>query len=159
MKGTRTDHSNVLIIGIGNCGRSDDGLGWLFLDAVAKKWPGCFDIEYRYQLQVEDSELAGKYDLILFADSTELACDTGFELYPCKKKEHYYFSSHSQSPEAILYLCHALYDKQPQAYVLAIAGYDWDLKEGISPRATANLEKALEHFEVFADEVLLAAAT
>ncbi len=32
------DNKNI-IIGIGNCGREDDGLGWAFLDEIKSKLP------------------------------------------------------------------------------------------------------------------------
>ena len=42
-----------LIIGIGNSGRADDGLGWAYLDAIASLDLEEIDTEYKYQLQIE----------------------------------------------------------------------------------------------------------
>ena len=46
----------TLLIGIGNSGRSDDALGWKFVDEFVE-YGHLFDLEYRYQLQIEDAEL------------------------------------------------------------------------------------------------------
>ena len=45
--------SNTLIIGIGNSGRRDDGLGWAFVNEIQSRMPDDFDYEWRYQLQVD----------------------------------------------------------------------------------------------------------
>jgi Ni,Fe-hydrogenase maturation factor len=63
------DLSRTLLIGIGNSGRADDGLGWAFLDEVEKTLPKNYDLEYRYQLQVEDAELISHYNTVFFIDA------------------------------------------------------------------------------------------
>ena len=45
----------LLIIGIGNSSRGDDGLGWAFLDTISQMQPLPGQLEYRYQLVVEDA--------------------------------------------------------------------------------------------------------
>ena len=57
----------TLLFGIGNSGRSDDGLGWEFLDKIKPNFPIDFDMEYRYQLQIEDAELAKQYQRVMFS--------------------------------------------------------------------------------------------
>ena len=47
----------VLFIGIGNTSRGDDALGWDFVSKAQLHFPDA-DVEYKYQLQVEDSELS-----------------------------------------------------------------------------------------------------
>ena len=42
----------ILLLGIGNNGRSDDALGWKFVEEFTSRQE-LFDVEYRYQLQVE----------------------------------------------------------------------------------------------------------
>ncbi len=70
MNNLKTDDSNVLVIAIGNCGRNDDGLGWKFADYLRERGTGNMDIEYRYQLQVEDALLVSGYDLVFFVDAS-----------------------------------------------------------------------------------------
>ena len=59
---------NILIIGIGNSGRSDDGLGWLMLDTIENKFSNV-DVLYRYQLQIEDAEILSHYPTVIFVDA------------------------------------------------------------------------------------------
>jgi len=151
MKELKTDSKKILLIAIGNCGRGDDGLGWNFADLVQEKTYDLFDIEYRYQLQVEDTVLISKYDTVLFADATHSALEDGYECKPCTAAGHYFFSSHMQSPETILYLANDLYNLYPQAYTIAIAGHSWDLNTSLSKEAKNNLESV---FTFFMDEFL-----
>ncbi|HPW63523.1 MAG TPA: hypothetical protein PLJ13_14595, partial [Cyclobacteriaceae bacterium] len=59
MSELKTD-SRILMIGIGNNGRSDDALGWNFVDEFSNR-EDLFDIEHRYQLQIEDALLITEY--------------------------------------------------------------------------------------------------
>ena len=54
----------TLLIGIGNSGRQDDGLGWAFLDAVCSQPDLKAQCEYRYQLQIEDAELVSRFERV-----------------------------------------------------------------------------------------------
>lgn len=146
MKDLKNETMRTLLIGIGNSSRGDDSLGWLFLNDLEKKDPAAFDLEYKYQLQVEDADLISKYDQVLFIDSTEEQIPDGFALRPCESADSFYFSSHIQSPEAVLYLSETLYPKSPKAFVMPITGYRWGLGDSVSPEALENLKKALDAF-------------
>ncbi|MGB3077286.1 MAG: hypothetical protein WBB36_18310 [Chitinophagales bacterium] len=123
MKNTATEKAKVLLIGIGNSGRSDDGLGWMFAE-LASRFPQ-IDVETRYQLQIEDAELVHKYDTVFFADASHTALPNGFQMHRIKAARHFFYSSHLQSPETILYLAKELYVKSPDAYSIAIEGLIW----------------------------------
>ena len=136
----------TIIIGIGNSGRQDDGLGWLFLDLI-KEFESKPILEYRYQLQIEDAELISTYGTVIFVDATKEDTEDGYFFKPCKPSEKYSFSTHTLEPETILYLSHKLYNHNPEASVLAIQGYEWKLKIGLSEKGILNLNKALKHFK------------
>lgn len=146
MKNIKTDTEDWLLIGIGNSGRSDDGLGWQFLERAAEMCIQHADFEFRYQLQVEDVLLICPYPHIIFIDATHDNVPGGFEMKPCTPAAHYFFSSHTQSPETILYLADELYRHRPKAWTLAISGYKWDIGFGLSAEAEQNLERALKWF-------------
>ena len=143
--------SKAIILGIGNNGRQDDGLGWAFLDFL-KKQNANIDLEYRYQLQIEDAELISNYDTVFFVDATKEDTKDGFYLKPCLPSERYSFSTHALEPETIMYLSRKLYDHKPDASVFAIQGYDWELKIGLSENGSSNLDKAKKYFK---DTVLI----
>jgi hydrogenase maturation protease len=141
------DNKNILIIAIGNTGRGDDGLGWQFADHINELDQQNITIEYRYQLQIEDALLLQEYRMVLFADATEELLPGGYALNPCKPEDHYYYSSHKQSPETILYLAKTLYQTDPQAFILLISGYSWELGESLSTLAKKNLSEAVNHVQ------------
>jgi hypothetical protein len=66
---------------------------------------------------------------------------------PCPAAQHYFFSSHIQIPETILYLAKELYNKTPEAYSLAISGKDFGFGTTLSKEARKNLQKAIAFFE------------
>ncbi len=142
----RDGSNKILIIGIGNCGRGDDGLGWKFTDMLKRYKFDFLDYEYRYQLQVEDTLLVSQYNKIIFADASHKVLENGFEVKPCTPANHYFFSSHIQSAETILYLANDLYNKQPAAYTIAISGCHWQLKTSLSKEAKKNLQSAFTFF-------------
>ncbi len=142
----------VILFGIGNCGRADDGLGWAFLDQIKEQLPDNYDIEYRYQLQVEDAELAKKYDTVLFIDAHTKIFKEGFIWETCLPKATESFTTHELDPQSVLYLTDTIYAKQPKSFILGISGKDFRLAMGLSELASANLDKALGFF---AKKVLL----
>jgi hypothetical protein len=53
------------------------------------------------------------------------------------------FTSHVVRPEAILAIASQCYGASPQAFVLAIRGYEFEFVEALTPGATENLHAAL----------------
>lgn len=145
MKNIKTEKAAVLLIGIGNIGKSDDGIGWKFAELAGNHPAVC--CEYRYQLQVEDAALAASFDKIVFVDATQEAVKKGFRISRCETAAHYFYSSHIQTPETILHLTQHLYDKSPEAYTIAIAGRKWGLGTGLSATGIKNLHAAFKYFD------------
>ncbi|WP_445956714.1 hydrogenase maturation protease [Yeosuana sp.] len=142
----KEDRQNVIIFGIGNAGRQDDGIGWLFLGFLQNQNEN-INLEYRYQLQIEDAELISHYNRVIFVDATKKDTEEGFCLEVCHPSEKYSFSTHALAPETILYLSNHLYHHNPEAFIFGIQGYEWELKIGLSDKATKNLDKATKYFK------------
>lgn len=143
--------NKTLIIGIGNSGRQDDGLGWAFLDAIENLIPENIDLEYRYQLQVEDAELISHYDKIVFVDADLVQYPEGFNFKTLMPNPLNSYTSHELSPENILELCHTIYQKFPECFILGISGKAFHLSIGMTEEAHENLLNSI-HF--FIDEQL-----
>ncbi len=141
-----TSPKKRILIGIGNSGRSDDGLGWSFVEAIEQAGNYDGDIIQRYQLQVEDAELISHYDQVIFVDACHEQLPDGFEMRPCIAAKNFSFTTHSLAPETVLFLCKDLYNKKPHASLVLIEGESWELQIGLSSLASKNLEKALESF-------------
>lgn len=145
MNATKTT-DKILLIGIGNYSRADDSLGWKFADEFSAL-SDLFDIEYRYQLQVEDAELIANYSKVIFVDASHESFSEGFKFYECESKPSSNFTSHSLTPEHVLWLCGSLFNYSPQCAVMAIEGTDWELRNGMSENAEFNLKKSIEFFK------------
>ena len=141
----RTDQK-ILLIGIGNDSRGDDGLGWKFVELVESMGLDFIDREYRYQLQVEDAALISEYDVVYFVDATYENLNAGFEFRPCIASDEEQVSTHAQSPGAILKLANNLYNKFPETWILAIGGESWELQTSLSEAAERNLVEATSFF-------------
>lgn len=147
--------SGTIIFGIGNSGRSDDGLGWAFLDKIEQTGDFEGDLVYRYQLQIEDAELIRNAKQVIFVDAFQGKLKNGYEWKDCVPSNTYSFTSHELSPEAILFLCQDLYDVLPPTKVLVIEGEDWELNIGMSSNANKNLESAFRDYQALAKESCL----
>lgn len=142
MSVSKHNKEKILVIGIGNNGRGDDGLGWKMADWVNEMELDHVSVEYRYQLQVEDAHLVSDFPIVVFVDASKEKLPEGFSWKTCKPGDHYFYSSHLQSPETVLYLAETLFGKTPESYTLAIEGEIWDLGEGLSEMAEQNFKKA-----------------
>ncbi len=139
-------NNKTIIFGIGNIGRQDDGLGWLFLDHLKEEGFENSDLEYRYQLQIEDAELICNYDIVIFVDAVKNELTEGYYFKTCKPSSKYGFSTHELAPETILHLANSLYNHQPKSYILGIEGVQWNLEIGLSSKAKLNFKKAKTSF-------------
>lgn len=131
-----------LILGIGNSGRQDDGLGWEILDLLKAEKIEHVCCEHRFQLQIEDAELLQSFRSVIFIDASKKQHKNGFEWEVCDSSNQYSFSTHALRPETILHLSETLYHHKPAAHILGISGFSWELKNGLSKKAKKNLEKA-----------------
>jgi len=138
------DRRRALVIGYGNPGRLDDGLGPALAERLeALALPGV-TVEADYQLVVEDAEAIARHDVVVFADA-HTSIDEPFSFTPVEPVEHVSFSSHSLTPQAAVSLARELFGATAEAYVLAIRGYEFnDFGQGLSPAARANLGEAVE---------------
>lgn len=134
--------SNTLYIGIGNPGRSDDGIGWAALDTLREMgFEGTF--EYRYQLNVEDAELISRFTNVLLIDASEHDLPEGYQLYPVQQLAEFTFSTHELSPAAVVHLAAAIFDAHPKVHVLEIKGHRWEIGEGLSKKAREHISRAI----------------
>lgn len=136
----------ILVLGYGNPGRLDDGLGPSFVDRIARlELPGV-TAEANYQLNVEDAAVAAEYDVVLFVDAS--VC--GPEPFCCCElapREPGSFSSHHVEPGEVVFLARTLFEARFDAYLLGIRGYEFDeFGERLCPRAEGNLDRAVAFF-------------
>ncbi len=135
--------NDTLMLGWGNEGRRDDGLGPAFARRFAERSVPGLTVETDYQLQVEDAYDAASYPRVIFVDADR----SGPEPFSCRRlfpaTQALSFSSHSVSPGGLLALARELYAAEPEAWLVGIRGYDFDrFEESLSREARHNLEAA-----------------
>ena len=133
----------TLVIGFGNPGRLDDGLGPALAEVVDKLKIEGVSVDSNYQLEIEDAAEIAQYDHVLLADAS-VNCAEPFEFYEVHpKREGPGFTSHSVKPEALLAMSEDLFGRRPETYILAIRGYEFnEFGERLSEQAQKNLEAA-----------------
>ncbi len=131
----------ILVIGIGNPSRGDDALGPLLIESLQDLDPPGVELLTDFQLQVEFAlDLRGRREVI-FVDAS-LDAPAPFAFTATVAEEDASYSSHALSPGAVLHAYRKLYGQPPPAWTLAIRGHAFELGEGLSPDAAANLAAA-----------------
>lgn len=64
------------------------------------------------------------------------------------------FTTHYLSPETLIYLSQALYEKCPEGWFLGIRGYRFSLGEKLSSKARENFEAACKFFIEFLEKAV-----
>ncbi len=139
----------LLIYGIGNVGRQDDGLGIRLVEILeGASLPSSVTLESNYQLNIEDALLISDYDVVLFVDASMEQSDLeSFSIRGVYPSAHASFSTHEMSIEGVLALCEELYNKKPRTFLLALKGYEWGISEEMSQGARENLIHAARMFD------------
>jgi len=134
----------VLLIGYGNPGRLDDGLGPALAEAVEAMALDGVTVDADYQLTVEHAEAVARHDVVIFVDAaTEGPEPLAFtEIEP---EGDVGFTTHSLQPQAVLALAHQLFAAHARGYLLAVRGYAFnEFGQSLSDTARANLDAAIE---------------
>ncbi len=137
----------VLLIGYGNPGRRDDGLGPVLAEAVSRLGIDGVTVDVDYQLNVEDAAAVAEHDVVIFADA-DTTSEEPFYFARLEPAADMSFSTHSVRPEAVLGLALRLFGSAARGYVLGIRGYEFNtFGEDLSPRARQNLDEAAAFVE------------
>jgi hydrogenase maturation protease len=147
----------IILIGYGNPGRLDDGLG----PALAARMETCaiegLAVETDYQLVVEHAHDISGYDVAIFADAA-LNGNAPFSFVELHSSPNPPFNSHSLSPQTVLSLAKTMFNAKTKCYLLGIRGYEFDgFGERLSERAKENLELAFDFIRKTANNQSFAA--
>lgn len=137
-----TADTRVLVLGYGNPGRQDDGLGPAAAAEIARlAWPRV-SVQDNYQLVIEDAADIAEHDVVWFVD----AARSGAEPYAIRRLAavpDLEFTSHLLKAETLLAIVEQYYGRSPAAYLLGIRGYQFEFLEGLTERASVNLAEAV----------------
>ena len=130
----------ILIIGIGNPLRCDDGIGW----TLAQQLSGEFtrdDVRVlaTHQLTPEIAELISRAERVLFIDAACSGDPGEVKLRKVAAATPSHRISHELSPEEVVALSEKLYGHVPAAYVLTVAGESFGTGDQLSARVRTSL--------------------
>jgi hydrogenase maturation protease len=134
----------VLVLGFGNPGRLDDGLGPSLAARLESLDLPQVTVDANYQLGIEDAAEVATHDVVVFADAATRGPEP-FYFEALEPTPYLSFSSHSVSPGALLALARDLFEARTQAWVLGIRGYEFnEFGERLSEQARRNLDAAYD---------------
>jgi len=134
----------VHLIGFGNPGRLDDGLGPALAAAIERLQLPNVSVDSDYQLTVDDAYDIAGHDVVIFGDA-DVSGREPFYFEPVAAEEtELGYTSHGCSPQEVVGLARQLFGGPAEAYLLGIRGYEWDaFEERLSAAAQHNLEQAV----------------
>jgi hydrogenase maturation protease len=134
--------TRILVLGYGNPGRGDDGLGPAVAAGIETLgWPDLTSYD-NYQLNIEDALEVAAHDIVWFVDASKVG-PSPYEVHEILPALTIDFTTHLVRPEAILAIARQCYGGTAQAFLLAIRGYEFEFVEELTPKATENLQAAL----------------
>jgi hydrogenase maturation protease len=132
------------LIGYGNPGRLDDGLGPRLAEAIAAHEIDGVAVECNYQLNVEDAAEIAEHDVVIFADA-HVSCADPFVFASIEPARTISFTTHSIDAASLLSLAEETFGGAPRGFALGMRGHDFnEFGEELSPKAEANLHAAIE---------------
>ncbi|MEJ2417981.1 MAG: hypothetical protein P8Y45_13855 [Exilibacterium sp.] len=101
--------NSIYIIGYGNPGRQDDGLGPAFIHLIDEWEIACIATQMNYQLTVEDACDISRFNIVIFVDATRDTSEAFYFREIGTSTLESGLSSHSLSPQALIELCNTLF--------------------------------------------------
>ena len=132
----------VLVLGYGNPGRQDDGLGPAMVAEIESMGLPNVTAFDNYQLNIEDAMDVASHDIVWFIDAAKTG-QSPYSVRAISPSSTIEFTSHIVRPEAILAIARQCYGGSPQAFLLGIRGYEFEFIEALTPGAKDNLQAAI----------------
>jgi len=148
----------ILIIGYGNPHRQDDRVGHDAADEI-QRWADENSLDTirvitAYQLDLDMVEDAIQADVVIFIDAHIPEFSDGISFTTVEPGNSAGFTTHAFTAGDILSLCNSLYAKAPQAFILSIPGYAFDMEDTLSPRTQELLPQAFDLLKTKIKELL-----
>lgn len=141
-----------LVIGYGNPGRGDDGIGPRLVELLEERAgpePGGVDAVAAFQLAPEHAADVAAHAWVVFADAAADGPEP-FGVRAVRPSGGAAFTTHVVEPAAVLALAEAGFASRARAWLLSVRGHRFGAGEGLSRRAAANLAAAAEWLGVAA---------
>jgi len=134
---------NVLVVGIGNTLRCDDGVGPYVADCIEAKGIHRVKVWVTQQLHVEDLEGMLAFDRVILVDASEAGPPVDFRRVESIKGQSL-ASSHHLSAETFVTLAESIYHKALFMQLCSIRGHRFEVGDKITPTVEACAKQAVE---------------
>ncbi|MBI9048408.1 MAG: hydrogenase maturation protease [Anaerolineaceae bacterium] len=147
----------TLILGYGNFDRQDDGVAWHILEKVAKlinrslpeQIEDTFidlgenpDLLFNLQLVPEMADIVKDYERVCFVDAHTGAVENDVNISPVNACFQNSPFTHHMTPETLLCFVDTLYQKNPEALLVSVRGYDFNFERSLSEKTEKLAEQA-----------------
>jgi hydrogenase maturation protease len=134
--------ARVLVIGIGNTLRGDDGFAWHVADELVPQENENLRVLKVHQLTPELAEAVSEVDLAIFVDAGAHGAPGTLTCEPVSVSEADLRFSHDVTPATLIQMAKTLYGKQPQAFLICVAGKVFEHGETLSPEMAGAVPNA-----------------
>jgi hydrogenase maturation protease len=133
----------VLVLGVGNTLRSDDGAGVRAAEQIGVRRPH-IDVETAHQLMPDHAERFRHYRRVMIMDASVRAQEATISRLEAGEQSSS-IHSHESSPADLLMLCQSLYGEAPEEIVLVeIPVSTFAFGETLSPLTAQGVARAVE---------------
>jgi hydrogenase maturation protease len=148
---------SVLLLGYGNPGRRDDGLGPWIAEEMERRHVGRVTVQTDFQLGIECCVEMARHKVVLFLDAArvgpepfkvrQLSAAGSGSLFPIAIEKpttiDVEFTTHLLSPEVLMALCESSFAARPLAWLVGVRGYSFGGGERLSRKALRNARAAI----------------
>jgi hydrogenase maturation protease len=123
----------TLVIGYGNCSRTDDGVGWFVIEELQKLALPGVELLTSHQLTVDHAETVSQYDTVIFVDASTPESRQLVTRTEVQANLQVHAVAHYLTPADLLALSQALFGHAPHAILFSIRGDDFSFGTALSP--------------------------
>jgi hydrogenase maturation protease len=135
---------NILIIGIGNRSRNDDGAGWFVIEQLQQlDLPGV-ELHAVHQLEVDLAETISHCDVVIFVDAIPSDVSPAATCTVVDGRWQAHAVAHFLTPADLLALAEPLYGRQPYGVLFSVPADDFRFGATLSPGAEQAARETVE---------------
>ena len=147
--------ARILIIGIGNPLRSDDGLGWRAAEEFSQD--SSVQVLKAHQLTPEIAESLSQVDLAIFVDAAAQGDPGTLHCEEINAGGAALRFSHHLTPAALFQVASALYGTRPVAYSVSLTGKSFEHGDSLAPEIIQAIPRVVAKIrELIAKHVVTA---
>jgi hydrogenase maturation protease len=123
----------TLVLGYGNRGRTDDGVGWFVVERLQELALRDVELLTSHQLEVDQAELISGFDAVVFVDAAMPQSPLPIARTIVKPHLESHAVAHYLTPGDLLGLALTFFGRAPQAVLFSIRGTDFKFGTTLSP--------------------------